>query len=237
MLKTKYLLPVVVPTVLVAVLVGFLSMNGAGARDQKTQVFVPGPALQGLSVATFAGGCFWCVEAAFEKVPGVKEAISGYTGGQMPGPSYYEVSSGGTGHTEAVQVYYDPSVISYEGLLEALWRTGNPTDSKGQYVDRGSQYRPGIFYHDAAQKMAAEKAVKELEASGRYPDPITIEITPASLFYAAEDYHQDYYKKNPLRYNVYTFNSGRYQFVESIWGEDTDVDWMRYRPQANAGMA
>ncbi|WP_417584024.1 peptide-methionine (R)-S-oxide reductase MsrB [Nitrincola sp.] len=184
-----------------------------------------------LAIATFAGGCFWCVEEAFEKVPGVVEAVSGYSGGDEVNPNYQQVAGGMTGHTEAVQVYYDPEVITYEGLLQALWRTANPTDADGQYVDRGRQYRPGIFYHNEAEKQAAEASVMALEASGRYDNPVVIEIVPFKSFYDAEEYHQDYYDKNPLRYKYYTFNSGRYQFIESVWGDDMEVDYSQYRPQ------
>ncbi|MEX2475788.1 peptide-methionine (R)-S-oxide reductase MsrB [Marinobacter sp.] len=188
----------------------------------------------GLAVATFAGGCFWCVEAAYEEnVPGVAEAVSGYSGGEQKDPTYEQVAGGRTSHTEAVQVYYDPQEITYEGLLQALWRTANPTDVNGQYVDRGEQYRPAIFYHNEAQRRAAEASVKALEASGRYDDPVAIEIVPFESFYDAEEYHQDYYNKNPLRYKFYTHNSGRYQFIEKVWGDDQDVDYSQFRPQAS----
>lgn len=185
-----------------------------------------------LEVATFAGGCFWCVEAGFEKVPGVAEAVSGYSGGDVENPSYQQVSAGGTGHTEAVQVYYDPAVVSYAGLLQALWRMMDPTDDQGQFVDRGTQYRPAIFYHDAEQKRIALASRKALAESGRYPKPVTIEIVAFEKFHRAEEYHQDYYKKNPIRYNVYTFNSGRYQFVDKHWGDEREVDFTRFANDA-----
>ncbi|MBW4935280.1 peptide-methionine (R)-S-oxide reductase MsrB [Marinobacter sp. F4206] len=185
-----------------------------------------------LAVATFAGGCFWCVEAGYEKIPGVVEAVSGYAGGDEPNPSYKQVSSGSTGHTEAVQVYYDPDQMTYEGLLQGLWRIMDPTDANGQFVDRGQQYRPAIFYHDAEQKRLAEAAKAELQASGVYEKPVVIEIVPLDTFYPAEKYHQDYYKKNPLRYNFYTFNSGRYQFIEKVYGEDYELDFSRFQPGA-----
>lgn len=188
-----------------------------------------------LAIATFAGGCFWCVEEAFEKVPGVVAAVSGYSGGVEINPTYQQVAGGHTSHTEAVHVYYDPRVITYKGLLQTLWRTANPTDAEGQYVDRGRQYRPAIFYHDQEQKLAAEASVKELAESGRYDDPVVIEIVPFKVFYDAEEYHQDYYQKNPLRYQLYTFNSGRYQFIEKVWGDDQPVDYSRYRPENGAG--
>ncbi len=190
-----------------------------------------------LAVATFAGGCFWCVEAAFEeRAPGVVEAVSGFSGGTKANPTYQQVAGGQTEHTEAVQVYYDPAKITYEGLLQTLWRTMDPTDSDGQFVDRGKQYRPAIFYHNQEEKRLAEASVAALEESGRYDDPITIEIVPFESFYPAEKYHQDYYKKNPIRYKVYTFNSGRYQFVEEVWGDDQELDYSSYRPQADMTM-
>jgi len=221
----RYLL--VVSAVLAA---GFMGLN-AGASSAPDNKYAPDD--PDLAVATFAGGCFWCVEAAFEKrVPGVEEAVSGYSGGSKENPTYQQVAGGQTNHTEAVQVYYDPSKITYEGLLQTMWRTMDPTDSNGQFVDRGKQYRPAIFYHNQEQKRLAEASVAALEESGRYDDPITIEIVPFEKFYVAEEYHQDYYKKNPVRYNVYTFNSGRYQFVEKVWGDDQEVDYSQYRPQA-----
>jgi len=207
-------------------------LGGGVSADSKAAVDNPyAPADQSLAVATFAGGCFWCVEAGFEKIPGVVEAVSGYSGGQDTHPRYKTVSAGGTGHTEAVQVYYDPTQISYAGLLQGLFRFMDPTDAEGQFVDRGTQYRPAIFYHDAAQQRAAEAAKQALAASGRYPKPVVIEIAPFEGFYPAEAYHQDYYKKNPLRYQFYTFNSGRYQFIERIWGEEPPLDFTQYRPQ------
>ena len=184
-----------------------------------------------LAVATFAGGCFWCVEAAFEKVPGVTQVISGYTGGTETNPTYRQVSTGNTGHTEAVQIYYDESFITYEGLLETLWRTANPTDNDGQYVDRGKQYRPEIFYHDESQLTAATLSRQQLSNSGRYTDPVVIGITPFAEFYPAEDYHQDYYKKNPVRYNFYTRKSGRYQFIDSVWTEEREIEYANYQPK------
>lgn len=210
---------------------GLMGLN-AGASNAPDNKYAPDD--PDLAVATFAGGCFWCVEAAFEeRAPGVVEAVSGYSGGSMADPTYQQVAGGQTNHTEAVQVYYDPSEITYEGLLQTLWRTMDPTDSNGQFVDRGKQYRPAIFYHNQEEKRLAEASVAALEESGRYDDPVTIEIVPFEKFYVAEEYHQDYYKKNPLRYKVYTFNSGRYQFVEKVWGDDQELDYSKYRPQAD----
>jgi len=211
----------------VAIALAGLSLGASGDSESRYAPDDPD-----LAVATFAGGCFWCVEEAFEqKVPGVVEAVSGYSGGEKENPTYEQVAGGRTDHTEAVQVYYDPDEITYEGLLQGLWRTANPTDVNGQYVDRGKQYRPAVFYHNEAQKRAAEASVKALEESGRYDKPVKIEIVPFERFYDAEEYHQDYYSKNPVRYRVYTFNSGRYQFIEMVWGDDQEVDYSQYRPQ------
>lgn len=185
-----------------------------------------------LKVATFAGGCFWCVEKGFEDVPGVVEAISGYAGGTEKNPTYPNVAAGRTGHTETVQIKYDPAKITYQGLLQAYWRIANPTDADGQYVDRGKQYRPAIFYHDDAQKKAAIASRAALAKSGRFDKPIVVEIVPYTGFYRAEAYHQDYYKKNPLRYKIYTFGSGRPQYQSRYWGKDLKVDWSKYRPGA-----
>ncbi|MCJ7482911.1 MAG: peptide-methionine (S)-S-oxide reductase MsrA [Thermodesulfovibrionales bacterium] len=179
-----------------------------------------------LEKASFAGGCFWCMELPFEKIEGVKEVISGYTGGQKPNPTYEEVSAGGTGHAEAIQVLYDPSKVHYADLLEVFWRQIDPTDSGGQFVDRGKQYRSAIFYHNEDQKHLAEKSKDEIQNSGRYNKPIITEILPASDFYRAEEYHQDYYKKNPIRYKFYRFNSGRDQYLKTIWGEKREVQKM-----------
>jgi peptide methionine sulfoxide reductase msrA/msrB len=172
--------------------------------------------------ATFAGGCFWCVESDFEKVPGVLKAISGYTGGYTEDPSYEEVSRGGTGHVEAVQVHYDPSKVTYEGLLDVLWRHMDPTDSGGQFVDRGSQYLSAIFYHDEEQKALAEKSKKALAASGRFDKPIVTEVRPFTKFYEAEEYHQDYYKTHSIKYKYYRRRSGRDQFLKRVWKKDVE---------------
>lgn len=173
-----------------------------------------------LEKATFAGGCFWCMVPPFEKLDGVSEVISGYTGGHKVNPTYEEVSSGTTGHMEAVEVTYDPTRVSYEKLLNVFWRQINPTDAEGQFVDRGSSYRSAIFYNNEEQKKLAEKSKKELEQSGRFEKPIVTEIRPAGPFYRAEEYHQDYWKKNPIRYKFYRYNSGRDQYLGKIWGKE-----------------
>jgi len=173
-----------------------------------------------LEKATFAGGCFWCMEPPFEKLQGVNEVISGYTGGQKKSPTYKEVSAGGTGHVEAIEVMFDPSKITYEELLNIFWRQIDPTDPNGQFVDRGSQYRSVIFYHSEEQKKRAEKSKYDLQKSGRFNKPIVTEILPAGEFYIAEEYHQDYNKKNPIRYKFYRYNSGRDQYLEKVWGKE-----------------
>lgn len=173
-----------------------------------------------LRKATFAGGCFWCVEADFEKVPGVVEVISGYTGGSRENPSYEEVSAGGTGHVEAVQVLYDPEKVSYRELLDVFWRHIDPTDPSGQFVDRGSQYRSVVFYHDEEQKRLAEESMRQLRKTGPFEKPIATEIVALDVFYPAEEHHQDYYKTHELRYKFYRWNSGRDQFLKKTWGEE-----------------
>jgi peptide-methionine (S)-S-oxide reductase len=171
-----------------------------------------------VAVATFAGGCFWCMEEAFEKVPGVIRAVSGYTGGTVDKPSYEQVMSKGTGHYESVQVTYDPSKVSYPQLVDWFWRNVDPIDAKGQFCDQGSPYYTAIFYHDEAQKKVAEDSKQALEASGRLKEKIVTKILPAGAFWVAEDYHQDYYKKNPHRYTYYKTACGRAQRLEQIWG-------------------
>ncbi len=171
-----------------------------------------------LAKATFAGGCFWCMEHPFDKLEGVVSTISGYCGGHKENPTYHEVSAGTTGHTEAVQVTYNPTVVSYKKLLEVFWHNINPVDADGQFVDRGPQYRPGIFYHNDEQKRLAEESLEKLAESGKFQSPIKTEITALDKFYPAEEYHQDYYQKNPVRYGLYRYNSGRDQFLKKVWG-------------------
>ncbi len=176
-----------------------------------------------LRKATFAGGCFWCTESDFEKLPGVVKVISGYTGGNKGNPTYGEVSSGTTGHVEAVQVYYDPAKITYEELLDYFWKHVDPTDAGGQFVDRGSQYRSVIFYHDEDQKRLAEKSKEALSKSGKFNKPIVTEILRFTKFYEAEDYHQDYYKTHSLKYKFYRYGSGRDQFLQKVWGKEMET--------------
>jgi peptide methionine sulfoxide reductase msrA/msrB len=183
-----------------------------------------GAADANIRLATLAGGCFWCVEADLEKVPGVVKVISGYTGGQKEDPTYEEVSSGRTGHMEAIQVSYDPSRITYGELLEFFWRHIDPTDGGGQFADRGPQYRSVIFYHDEEQRELAEKSKEALSRSGKFTKPIVTEIVKFTRFYEAEDYHQDYYKKNPLRYKYYRYGSGRDEFLQTVRGKEMEIE-------------
>jgi methionine-S-sulfoxide reductase len=170
--------------------------------------------------ATFAGGCFWCVEQAFDKVDGVIETVSGYAGGDVANPTYMQVSSGRTGHAEVLQVTYDPARVDYEHLLYVFWRNVDPLDGGGQFCDRGSQYRTGIFYHNEEQRRQAEASLKELVDSNRFSEPIRTEITQLDAFYPAEDYHQDYYKKSPARYNFYVTACGRYARLDQVWKDE-----------------
>ncbi len=174
--------------------------------------------------ATFAGGCFWCMEHPFENLDGVSEVVSGYTGGSKKNPTYEEVSAGATFHYESVQITYDPSKISYLELLDLFWRQIDPTDPDGQFVDRGLQYRTAIFYHNDEQKHLAEESKEQLDKSGRYDKEIVTEIKEATVFYEAEEYHQDYYKKNPRRYKAYRNGTGRDKFLERIWGRKMDTE-------------
>jgi peptide methionine sulfoxide reductase msrA/msrB len=184
-----------------------------------------------LQTATFAGGCFWCVESDFEKVAGVVEVISGYTGGRGDNPTYENY--GEKGHVEAVQVIYDPAKTSYQTLLDYFWRHVDPTDPGGQFVDRGFEYRSAIFYHDAEQKRLAEESKQALEKSGRFKKPVVTEILPFTKFYRAEDYHQDYYKTHAVKYKYYRWNSGRDQFLEKVWGKGQSAAKPPGNPQFN----
>ena len=202
----------------VALLVlALFAFNQAGSMDKMEKTMTKEPATT--ASAVFAGGCFWCTESDFEKVDGVIEAISGYTGGNLENPTYKQVSAGGTGHIEAVKVIYDPSIISYENLLEVLWRHIDPTDPGGQFVDRGSQYQSAIFYANEKEKRLAEASGKRLAESARFDKPIATLIRPLGKFYTAEEYHQDYYKKNPIRYKWYRSGSGRDQFLKEAWAD------------------
>lgn len=173
----------------------------------------------GHAVATFAGGCFWCMEPPYDKLPGVTATISGYIGGSKGNPTYQEVTSGSTGHTEAVQVTYDPQKVTYEKLLEVFWVNIDPTVKDRQFCDSGTQYRTSVFYHDDAQRKAAEASKAALEKSKPFKDAIVTPIVMAGTFYPAEDYHQDYYKKNPVRYQIYRNGCGRDARLKQLWGD------------------
>jgi peptide-methionine (S)-S-oxide reductase len=168
--------------------------------------------------AHFAGGCFWCMEEAFEKVEGVLSATSGYMGGKVANPSYEEVSAGRTGHAESVEVIYDPSKVSYQKLLDAFWHNVDPVTPNAQFCDHGSQYRSVIFFQTDEEKRASDTSKQAIEQSKRFTEPIVTQIVPASQVYPAEEYHQDFYKKNPIRYKFYKYNCGRAQRLEALWG-------------------
>ena len=174
---------------------------------------------EGLAQATFAGGCFWCMEKPFDQLDGVISTTSGYTGGQQENPTYKQVSSGSTGHAEAVQVVYDPEKISYEQLLGVFWRNVDPLDAGGQFCDRGNQYRTGIFYHNDDQRRLAEQAKQQLATSGELQKPVVTEVVKFQAFYPAEDYHQDYYQKNSLQYKLYRTACGRDRRLTELWGD------------------
>ena len=177
-------------------------------------------ALADTKKATFAGGCFWCMEAPFDKLPGVSDVTVGYTGGHKSNPTYQEVSAGTTGHVEAVQIAYDSAKITYEKLLDVFWHNVDPLTANAQFCDHGSQYRTGIFHVDDEQKRLAESSKDALTKSGRFKQPIVTEITAASTFWPAEDYHQHYYVKNPVRYKFYRYNCGRDQRLQQVWGAE-----------------
>jgi peptide-methionine (S)-S-oxide reductase len=201
-----------------------LILGGLLAACEPTAAQAPQPQVSATTVenpgvAIFAGGCFWCTESDFDKVPGVIETTSGYIGGHVDNPTYEQVSAGSSGHIEAVRVRFDPSKTSYAKLLEAFWPTIDPVTANAQFCDRGSQYRSAIFYSNAEEQQLAEASKNALEKSGRLPAPVVTEILAASTFYPAEDYHQDYYQRNPLRYNYYRNGCGRDQRLEQLWGK------------------
>lgn len=178
--------------------------------------------MQNYEIATFAGGCFWCMVKPFDEQPGIIKVVSGYTGGHMENPTYKEVCSETTGHYEAVQIVFDSTIYSYEKLLQVYWQQIDPTDPSGQFYDRGQSYQTAIFYHTEEQKLLAEKSKHDLAESGRFTKPIATKILPAKTFYPAEEYHQDYYKKNPIHYNSYHIGSGRANFIKTNWGDTSE---------------
>ena len=203
----------------ICVLAGLACASPGEARAPKAEQAVP----ESAGVATLAGGCFWCIESAFDGVDGIYSAVSGYTGGDTPNPTYQQVSSGRSSHVEAVQVRFDPAKLSYAEILHIFWRQIDPTDNRGQFADRGSQYRPFVFYHDEAQRAAAEESKQALQALGKFDKPIIVPIVPATEFYPAEEYHQDYHLKNTTDYKRYRYGSGRTPFLERVWGAEADA--------------
>ena len=209
--RTGIVLAILVPGL---VLLGFLnSKESRGAGEEPGAGVVPGT-----QVATFAGGCFWCMQPPFDKIEGVISTVVGYTGGRTENPTYEEVSYQDTGHAESIQVTFDPAKVTYEQLLDVFWHNIDPLARDRQFCDVGAQYRSAVFTHDATQQRLATESKKQLEDSGRFSQPIATQIVPASTFYPAEDYHQDYYRKNPIRYKFYRFNCGRDQRLRELWG-------------------
>jgi peptide methionine sulfoxide reductase msrA/msrB len=207
--------------VYITLLLVVIGVSGAsGGNNHKEDIAMEKNAAR-LEIATVAGGCFWCMEHTFEQLDGVMDVVSGYTGGHTGNPTYEEVSSGTTGHAEAVQITFDPEKISYAKILDVFWRQIDPTDAGGAFVDRGSQYRSAIFYHDQKQRDLAEGSKQRLEQSGLYDRPIVTEIVPYERFWKAEEYHQNYYKTHSLRYESYRSMSGRDRYLKKVWGEDT----------------
>ncbi|GKS65502.1 peptide methionine sulfoxide reductase MsrA [Nitrospira sp.] len=205
-MKTR--LRLILFTIVILILVPFASMSSNAALGANTK-----------AKAYFAGGCFWCMEEAFESVDGVLWVFSGYMGGNVANPTYEQVSAGRTGHAEAVEVTYDPMKVSYQQLLEAFWRNVDPLTPNAQFCDHGSQYRSAVFYATDEEKRLAEASKAAIEQTKQFPTPIVTELVPASTFYQAEDYHQDYYKKNPFRYKYYKYNCGRAKRLEALWGK------------------
>lgn len=206
----------------VFLLTKFLPANTNNISYKSTEIVHAQLTSEKEEIAILAGGCFWCMEHPFEDLPGVYQALSGYTGGKKKNPTYKEVASGQTQHVEAVEIHFDPQKISYEDILEVFWRNINPTDNGGQFVDRGAQYRTGIFYTSEEQKEIAEKSKNKLIKSGRFKKPIVTPVIEASAFYRAEEYHQDFFKKSYIRYKVYRAGSGRDEYINKVWGKDKE---------------
>ena len=203
--------------IMVLVFIGFISFMSVNQPEAEETT-----EMTNLEKATFAGGCFWCMEKPFEKLPGVASVTSGYTGGTNKNPTYQDYAA--NGHIEVVEIRYDPAKVSYDKLLDVYWRQIDPTDPGGQFVDRGKAYTTAIFYHNAKQKMLAEGSKAELDKSGVFDKPLVTPILPATQFYPAEEYHQDYYKKNPIRYHFYRSRSGRDQFLNKVWGDEQKME-------------
>lgn len=204
------------PGLAILFMLGFGTVNGNGLTAPEDEMENTGSSNQ--AKATFAGGCFWCMQPPFDGLPGVLSTRAGYTGGSVPDPSYEQVCEGTTGHAEAVEIIFDPARISYEALLDIFWKNVDPTAYHRQFADEGSQYRTAIFYHGDAQKNQALLSRETIQHSGRFTMPIVTEIVPAQTFYPAEDYHQSFYKKNPARYKTYRKGSGREDYLKEKWG-------------------
>lgn len=202
---------------LVVIVIGGILSSVSNAKAQSDTMAKKVP--ENSEVATFAGGCFWCMQPPYDNQAGVLATIVGYTGGKTKDPSYEKIGTGETGHAEAVRVLYNPDVVTYEQLLEIFWRNIDPTDAGGQFADRGSQYRTAIFYHTDEQRVAAQASIAKLEESRKFGSKIKTEVVPAGEFYRAEEYHQEYYKKNSVHYKLYSAGSGREGFLERTWGE------------------
>lgn len=194
-----------------------IASGAARAADAEGKMDASSPAL---ASAVFAGGCFWCMEPPFDKLDGVVSTTSGYIGGHTPSPTYSQVSAGNTGHAEAVKVVYDPAKVTYKQLLTVFWHNVDPVDGGGQFCDRGDQYRTAVFYENEEQRQLAELSKQELMTSGSFDRPLVTAIVPAGEFYPAEDYHQDYYKVNPVRYKFYRYRCGRDQRLQEVWGDE-----------------
>lgn len=207
-LKFKFVLPFIA---LIAVMASF--WGSAASKSSYTNTS------KGFEVATLAGGCFWCTESDLEKLPGVLDVVSGYSGGEKENPTYKQVSSGKSGHIEVIEVKYDPKIVSYEQVLDQFFRHIDPTDDKGSFVDRGPQYRPAIFYHNPSQQAIAQNFISEIDVLGIFKKPLKTELIEFKKFWPAENYHQDYYKRNKIRYNYYRYASGRDQYLDQIFGE------------------
>ncbi len=205
---------------LLALLLALPVVSGAARAADTEGKTGTAPASDTLASAIFAGGCFWCMEHPFDELDGVISTTSGYVGGQTPSPTYAQVSAGNTGHAEAVRVIYDPAKIGYARLLEVFWRNVDPLDGGGQFCDRGDQYRTAVFYETEEQRQLAERSKQELMASGRFDKAIVTPIAPAGVFYPAEDYHQNYYLVNPVRYKFYRYRCGRDQRLQEVWGDE-----------------
>ncbi len=203
----------------VLVMLACVTMVGAGAAVKGASIKSGVKKMEKMEKATFAGGCFWCMEPPYKKLEGVISVTAGYIGGKKAHPTYEEVSSGTTGHAEAVEVVFNPSKVTYDRLLEVVWQNIDPTAINAQFADHGTQYRTAIFYHSEGQKRLATASKERLAKSGTFKEPIVTEIVPASVFYPAEEYHQDYYKKNPDHYQRYKVDSGREAFLKRVWGK------------------